>query len=287
MIMADGLSVADIRARLSAAVVGRHLYRLGEVESTSAVACRLARDGAAEGTVVLADAETAGPASLGRPCGAPGGVNLHVSVLFRPGCHAREADHFSLIGPLALCDALEDLGLSPAVEWPNEVLVGGRKVARAQAEFATRGEEITYLVVGITVNVNAGPVAGRAAMPAAGATSLRAALGRPIGRSALAASYLSRLDAWARRYDEDGPERILAAWCDRDILAGRCGEPRAVEDRAAAGADPLRDPGLEASGGWPQRGGGEKPRISEQPDPAGQRCRVSSSPGRQREERRA
>ena len=81
-----------------------------------------------------------GAPPLGRPCGAPGGVNLHVSVLFRPGCHSREAARFSLIAPLALCDALEDLGLSPALEWPNEVLVARITARRESQRYGTAQE---------------------------------------------------------------------------------------------------------------------------------------------------
>jgi BirA family transcriptional regulator, biotin operon repressor / biotin---[acetyl-CoA-carboxylase] ligase len=250
----NGLSVADIRARLSAAVVGRHLYLFGEVDSTNSVACRLAREGSAEGTVVLADAQTAGRGRLGQPWFSPAGVNLHASVIFRPVFPAREVARFSLIAPLALSDAIEDLGLSPAIRWPNDVLVGGKKLAGTRVECATRGEEIAHMVLGVAVDVNVQPPALQAALGPAGghATSLRVALGREVGRNALAAAYLSRLDAWARRYAEEGPGLILAAWRARDILTGRRIEARgprkAVEGRVL-GVDASGHLLIEASSG--------------------------------------
>lgn len=268
MIATDGLSVAAIRARLNASLVGRHLYLLGEVDSTNSVACRLAREGAAEGTVVLADAQTAGRGRLGQPWFSPAGVNLHASTLFRPAFHPREAKRFSLITSLALSDAIKDLGLSAAIKWPNDVLADGKKVAGSSAECVTHGDEIAHLVLGIGVDVNVDTVALHAALgPAADqVTSLRAVLGREVGRSALAAAYLSRLDAWARRYGEEGPQPILATWRDRDILIGRRIEARghrtAVEGRAV-GLNSAGSLVLEMSSGRRQAIGGEEIRIIE------------------------
>jgi len=274
LIATDDLSVAEVRARLSATVVGRHLYRLGEVDSTNSVACRLAREGALEGTVVLADAQTEGVGRLGQPWFSPPGLNLYISVLFRPACHVREAARFSLIAPLAACDAIEDLGLSPALNWPNDVLVGGHKVAGAHTEIAARGEEIAHLALGIAVNVNVERAALRDALGSAGAnaTSLRAALGRVVSRSALAAAYLSRLDVWARRYDEDGPGRILAAWCDGDVLIGRrigARNDRTIFEGRARGRNPSGSVALEASGARRRALGADGTRSIEASETAG------------------
>ena len=268
MIATDGLSVAEIRARLNATLVGRHLYLFGEVDSTNGVACRLAREGAAEGTVVLADVQTAGRGRLGQPWFSPAGVNLHASVLFRPAFHAREAGRFSLIASLALADAIEDLGVPVATRWPNDVLVGGDKVAGTRAECASRGEEIAHLVLGIGVNVNVEPAALRDALgPAvAGVTSLRAALGREIGRSVLAAAYLSRLDAWVRRYQADGARSVLAAWHARDVLTGRRIEAMGVRGSVEGRALGVNTAGLlelETPNGRRHVLGGEVIRILE------------------------
>src|SRR4029450_251098 len=173
-----GLVVGDIRARLSAAVVGRQMYLFGELPSTASVTRRLAQDGAMEGTPVIADAQTAGQGRLGRQWFSPTGVNIHVSVLFRPNFHAREAGRFSLIAPLALADTVEDLGLSAAVKWPNDVLVGGKKVAATHADTMARGDEVSVLILGAMVNVNVDPAALACALgPAEAATSLSCALG--------------------------------------------------------------------------------------------------------------
>ena len=223
MILADPLSIEAIRRRLHAGIVGRHLYLFGEVESTNTVLRHLARSGAAEGTVVLADGQRQGRGRLGQAWFSPSGVNLYASALFREGLTAATAPLFSLIAGLAVADAIRELGLHPAIKWPNDVLVDTKKVAGSLVECATRGEAVDFLVLGVGVNLNVEVAALRAALgpAAAAATSLAAAGGCEIDRSAFAASYLNHLDAWATRFRTGGASSVLAAWRDRDILTGR------------------------------------------------------------------
>lgn len=240
MISAETLSAAEIRRRLRASVVGRQLYLFGEVESTNAALRGLAREGAIEGSVVLAESQTAGRGRQGQAWFSPSGVNLYASVLFRPSFRLAEAPRFACVASLAVADAVKDLGLSPAIKWPNDVLVDRKKVAGSLVECASREDEIDFLILGVGVNLNASPEALRAALGAAGvgATSLAAARGgREVDRNAFAASYLGHLDAWVARYRTAGPGPIVAAWRERDILTGRRVEVRgkvvAFQGRAA------------------------------------------------------
>ena len=217
------LSIAGIRKRLNTGITGRQLYLFHEVESTNSTLSHLARSGALEGSVVLAEAQTSGRGRLGQPWFSPAGVNLYASVLFRERLALEEAPLFSFIGGLALADAVRSAGASPAIKWPNDVLVGGRKVAGALIECATRGKEVEHLIVGVGANLNVDLDALAAALgpAAAGAISLRAAIGREVDRDGFAASYLNALDAWASCYRAEGPSAVLEAWCERDILTGR------------------------------------------------------------------
>lgn len=219
----NALSISGIRARLSTKVTGRQLFLFHEVESTNVTLSRLARSGAAEGTVVLAETQTAGRGRLGQPWFSPAGVNLYASALFRGPLALEEAPVFSFIAGLALADAVQAAGASPAIKWPNDVLVNGRKVAGALIECAARGKEVDYLVVGVGANLNVELDALAAALgPAATtATSLHAATGREVDRDAFAADYLNALGKWARCYREEGSAPILQAWRERDILTGR------------------------------------------------------------------
>lgn len=243
MISTAPLVIEAIRQAVGGLSVGRHLYLFGEVDSTNAALVRLARDGAVEGTAVLAEAQRAGRGRLGREWFSPPGVNLYVSVLFRPGFAVREALRFSFIASLALADAVRQLALEPSIKWPNDVLVQGKKVAGTLVECPMRGDEIECLVLGVGVNVNVDHTALRAGLgrEAAGATSLAAALGYEVDRNTLAASYLTHLDRWAERYRTAGPAAVVEAWQQRDILTGRRVEVRRGEGflvGRALGVDP-------------------------------------------------
>jgi BirA family transcriptional regulator, biotin operon repressor / biotin---[acetyl-CoA-carboxylase] ligase len=254
MMTTANLSVEALRSHLGSSLVGRQLYLFGELPSTNAALRDLARKGAGAGTVVVADAQTAGRGRFDRPWYSPPGVNLHVSVLFRPTFHPREAMRFSFIASLALTDALAELGLSPAIKWPNDVLLAGRKVAGAFVECASRGDEIDFVILGMGVNVNVEGAALREALGPAGfyATSIREVAGREIDRNVLGAAYLRGLGAWAARYRAEGAEPILTAWRDRDIVTGCRIEARGTADAVmgrALGVDGLGHLVLESAPG--------------------------------------
>ena len=147
-------------------------------------------DEIAEGTVVVAESQTHGRGRHGQPWFSPPGVNLYASALFRPSFLARDATSFSFVASLAVYDALRELGGEPSIKWPNDVILGGKKVAGTLVECATRGHEIDFLILGVGVNLNVDPAALRAALDGSGfaATSVSHVLGRTIERNAFAAS---------------------------------------------------------------------------------------------------
>lgn len=239
----ETLSVERIRQRLTARTVGRQICLYPEVPSTNAVLRDMARAGAPEGTVVLAESQTAGRGRGGKPWFSPSGVNLYALVLLRPRIPAKAAPVFSFIASLALADTIVGIGLPAAIKWPNDVLVEGKKVGGVLVELATSGDALEHVILGVGVNLNVERAALRAALgePAGQAAgSLREALGREIDRNAFAAAFLTFLDRWLTTYQEVGEAPVLRAWRDRDILTGRRVEVRdgAVSlDGRAVGVD--------------------------------------------------
>ena len=131
-----------------------------ELDSTNALAMQLARQGATEGLVVLADHQTAGRGRLGRTWEAPPGSSLLVSILFRPGpALPPERAHLltAAVGMAAAtaCEALT--GVRPGLKWPNDLLIGGRKLAGILAESDLSGGELAAVVVGLGLNVSSAP----------------------------------------------------------------------------------------------------------------------------------
>jgi BirA family biotin operon repressor/biotin-[acetyl-CoA-carboxylase] ligase len=179
------------------------------IGSTNDVASALAEHDAAEGTVVIADAQTAGRGRRGRTWFSPPGSGLYVSIILMPGratvAPQRATALLTLTAGLALAEAVAAVtGLPPDIKWPNDLLVGRRKLAGilAEATATPRGPgadgepERLRVVLGFGINVR------QAAYPpelTARVTSLETELGRVVDRAALCAESLAAL---ARRYDD-------------------------------------------------------------------------------------
>ena len=214
---------AGITSLLRTDRFGRELHFYKEVGSTNLIAQELARKGEGEGTVVVADAQTAGLGRAGKSWFSPPGVNLYCSVLLRPPVLGREATLLSLVGAVATTEAMRREGALAFIKWPNDVLIGGRKVAGILAEADFRGERIAFAVLGIGVNLNVSRAMLKKGLGkgAEGATSLKEALGKELDRIRCAAALLSQLEAWYQRYVQGGRELILRAWLERSIMMGR------------------------------------------------------------------
>jgi BirA family biotin operon repressor/biotin-[acetyl-CoA-carboxylase] ligase len=214
--LADAL--AERRARLGG--VARHIVYFETTGSTNDVAASLIASGAGEGTVVIADAQTAGRGRRGRSWFSPPGAGLYVSVVVAPSaatCPERATALLTLSAGVALSEAVERItGLAPAIKWPNDLLVGRRKLAGILAEGVAcpgaAGLQAVVLGYGINVLSASFPadLAGRV-------TSLESELGRIVDRAALCAESLARLsersvDLMAGRFDA-----ILDAWRARSV----------------------------------------------------------------------
>jgi BirA family biotin operon repressor/biotin-[acetyl-CoA-carboxylase] ligase len=242
---ADSLCIDLIRRELVTETVGFAIHLFRDVSSTNDALRPLAEAGAREGTVVLAESQRGGRGRLGKAWFSPEGVNLYVSVLFRPKISPRAVPVFCFIASLALADAIAAEGVPAGVRWPNDVLVGGRKVAGTLSAVATSRDVVDSVILGVGVNLNVSRGAlERGLGPAADfATSLRESVGHPIDRNHFAASFLNHLPHWFDVYTTRGLGAILVAWKDRDVLRGRV-----VEVRAAGGTYRGRVAGVDDEG---------------------------------------
>ncbi len=227
----DRLSLERLRRHMTTDVVGHHLYIFGTVDSTNRVLARLADRGAAEGTVVLAEAQTAGRGRHGSPWFSPEGANLYVSVLFRPRIAPRELPLFAPIASLALAETVWLEGVPARIKWPNDVVVRGRKLGGVLVQAPVMGHRVAYVILGIGVNLNVEPAELAAGLgdTAEAAISLRDALGREVDRNVFAAALLGRLEKWHHTFQTRGPDAVRATWQARDALQGRRLEARTAD----------------------------------------------------------
>ncbi len=180
-----------LRSGLYTRIIGRRVRYCQSTASTMDDAAELARAGADEGMVIVAETQTASRGRVGRRWRSEPG-NLYFSVLFRPDVSA-----LPLLSPLAGVAVARAIrraaGITPAVKWPNDVTIDGLKVAGILAESALTGPRVDYAVVGIGVNV----ALDVAADPeiAATAASLNHFAANPVDRAELLRRILQDMDA--------------------------------------------------------------------------------------------
>ncbi|MFQ5882105.1 MAG: biotin--[acetyl-CoA-carboxylase] ligase [Candidatus Methylomirabilales bacterium] len=207
----DVLTAEALSQELGTRVVGRRMLVYGEVSSTNAIALELGERGEPEGTVVVAETQTAGRGRLGRRWVSAPHLGLWTSVLLRPPVRAREASLLSQFAAVALAEAVAEVGpctVVPRIKWPNDLLVGGRKVGGILVELKTEGERVDYAVAGIGINVNH-TLEDFPAELQTSATSLSLASGKPVSRLRLAQSFYRHLDTWYLRFLQAGAEPIF------------------------------------------------------------------------------
>jgi BirA family transcriptional regulator, biotin operon repressor / biotin---[acetyl-CoA-carboxylase] ligase len=207
---------------MSRVAIAPPVVRLGQIDSTQAVAFALAAEGATDGTVVTADSQTAGRGRRGRRWMDEPGASLLVSIVLRPRLEPARLPGLSLAAGVAVAQVLTRVaGLSPRLKWPNDVLVGGRKIAgillESRVSAAGEAGRVTA-VLGIGVNL------GQRMFPAdigQRATSVWLAGGRVVDREVLLAALLDAVGEWRRRLEYRGFAAVRTRWRELSDTLGR------------------------------------------------------------------
>jgi BirA family biotin operon repressor/biotin-[acetyl-CoA-carboxylase] ligase len=184
--------VAAVNRALAGTRFARHLQHFGSVDSTNSLLLAAAAEGAPEGTVYIADEQTAGRGRGGHEWHSSACDGLYVSVLIRPSLPMSEALWISLATGLAAQTAVRDAaGLDLDIRWPNDLMLGSRKCGGILVETSVEGPLLRFAVIGIGINVN------HETFPpdlADVATSLRIASGHIQRREPLLIALLRALD---------------------------------------------------------------------------------------------
>ena len=186
--------------------LGCQRIELAECGSTNDEAARLARMGAKHGTVVIAQAQRAGRGRDGHVWESPPG-GLYLSAVLRPALPLVDVPPMTLAIGIGVCDAVRAQGAAAVLKWPNDVLVGGRKLAGVLVEAQSQGTRLDAVIVGIGVNLDTAP--------ADRSISLAEAAGTAIDRAAFVTTLLGSVERWVDRYTASGLEAIIPAWQDR------------------------------------------------------------------------
>ena len=193
--------------------VGTSIDAHDRVDSTNLIAEALAEDGAPEGLIVLADAQTAGRGRLGRSFFSPPGTSLYLSLLLRPPCRPEQLHEYVVAASLAVADCAAAWlpGVAVEIKWPNDVLLRGRKTSGINLPAQIADGRVRWAVLGISVNVN-NRLEDFPSELREIATSFRIASGAPLDRVALAEDLLLRLEQQLDRLRQQGFAGVLEGW---------------------------------------------------------------------------
>jgi len=218
----DVLHADDLLARLGKTkVIGRDIRVFEQTTSTNDVVEKLARDGVKEGVVVFAESQTKGRGRLGRVWTSPVRKGLWFSVLLRPDLRPQETTQLTVAAATAVWRAINaETGLRPEIKWPNDILIGGKKVVGILTELSAEVDRVKHITLGVGVGVNTTASEIPTELQRI-ATSLRIELGKPVERAALATAILRELDRdYARICSGNFPE-LADEWEERCATIGK------------------------------------------------------------------
>ena len=133
---------------------GKTVHFARETDSTNLWIKRLAKEGAPEGTLAVAEFQSAGRGRLGRSWEVPEGTSVMMSILLRPEFEPQYAPTLTLVMGMAVAKAVKNLGFDVSIKWPNDVVVSHKKICGILTEMGVRDGKIDYAVIGVGINVN-------------------------------------------------------------------------------------------------------------------------------------
>jgi len=210
----------EIALGLNTSIMGRRILYREEVTSTQDEAGEVARKGAEEGVVVISERQTKGRGRKGRLWSSPPREGLYFSTILRPNLKPNQIIQIPLIAGVAVCKAIRRVTpLEPRIKWPNDITVGGKKVAGILAEMSCDMDRVDHIVLGIGVNVNT-----RCSLlpePTRGiATSLAERCGEYVSRVRLVQSILAEFDALYTAFLASGFDALREEWKALDSTVG-------------------------------------------------------------------
>jgi len=205
-------SDTEILSSLKTKYIGRELTFLAETESTNKDAFALARDGAREGSAVIAVTQKGGKGRLGRKWHSPEGRNIYTSIVLRPKMAPMEVQSITLMAAVAVADTIAHfIGEAPNVKWPNDILVKGRKISGILTEMKTDTDSVDFIILGIGMNVNMAaddfPEDIRKI-----ASSIEIQKGKKVSLSEVTSSLYSSIEKWYEVFTSKGSEEVFKKW---------------------------------------------------------------------------
>ncbi len=216
----DRLTALELAPLLTTRELGQQIHSFESIDSTNQAAFALALEGASAGTVVLAETQTAGRGRRGRSWVSPPQKNLAMSCILRPDIGAEHVAELTLVTAVAVAEALESCQVAAKIKWPNDLLVGGKKICGILTELSADTERVHFVVIGIGVNLNStlddfpDELGGRV-------TSVLLERKETVPRALFVAALLAQLELWTDKWADEGFAGVAPAWRARSMTLGK------------------------------------------------------------------
>lgn len=216
----DLLTPLEISSVLHTDTFGRHVVYMESTPSTNEEAKRIAREGAEEGTVVVAEEQTTGHGRLTRGFYSPFAKGIWFTLILRPKFFPMEASKCTLLAAVGVCRGIRRMGLPECgIKWPNDILYHGKKLVGILTEMSASMEKIDYIVIGIGINTGA----KRDEFPEAFRDTATSFVneGVDVSRKELLAAVLSELEKEYKIAQTEGFDKVLKDWEELSVTIGQ------------------------------------------------------------------
>jgi len=209
-----------IKAFLGKSVFSENIFIYKSLPSTNTTAKDLYSKGAAHGTVVMAEEQTAGRGRMDRKWFSPPSKNILFSILLKPEMKAENVYALTLALAVSGIEAIKDIcNLSAMIKWPNDIYLNNKKLAGILTEFSVRGNRPAYVILGMGMNVNWGPEEETGMLFPS--TSLIKETGGPVSRNRLMAGILKRFEYLYNDIIDERMEEFNRRCNSLSLLTGR------------------------------------------------------------------
>ena len=198
----DTIAEEEVASRLQTERMGRQIRYFSRIDSTNQYAKRIAEEGAPDGTLIIADEQTAGKGRSGRTWVTPPAEAIAFTLLLRPKLSPDRISMVTLVMGLAVTNAVNSLyGVSAGIKWPNDVVIKGRKLCGILTEMSAEVRQVNYIVIGVGINAN---LTSFSEEIRGIATSLRLELGQDINRAELIARVMAEFERLYAEFEAQG-----------------------------------------------------------------------------------
>ncbi|MCM3566811.1 biotin--[acetyl-CoA-carboxylase] ligase [Neobacillus mesonae] len=226
----EKVTADEVLLGLTTSFIGRNIHYEESVESTQKIAHNLASQDVPEGTVVIADEQKSGKGRMNRNWYSPKYTGVWMSLILKPNIPLTNAPQLTLLTAVAVAKGIEEVTeVIPEIKWPNDILIGGKKVTGILTELQAEADQIHSIIVGIGINVNQ-KIEDFSSEIKEKATSLFIEKGEIISRAALIRSIFKHFEKYYLLYLDQGFLPIKLLWESYAVSIGKTIKARTLTD---------------------------------------------------------